>query len=151
NIVTGQPGRFSVNDICGGSFVEAALIFTLAKAEDAVFTYSINDGPSNPLNPENGWSADLSVGSYSVRYDIADCFGNVATCMQQIEIIDDQAPVITCPDDMVFALPSDSCILGLTLNLPFDFEDNCGIPININETRPGSLSEAFLIFDFDPD
>lgn len=151
NIVTGQPGRFSVNDICGGSFVEADLIYTTAKAEDAVFTYSINAGPANPLDPAIGWSADLSAGTYSVRYNIADCFGNIATCLQNIEIIDDQAPSITCPDDMVFALPSDSCIVGLTLNLPFDFEDNCGLPIQINETRPGSLSDAFLIFDFDPD
>lgn len=151
NIVTGQPGRFSVNDICGGSFVDTDLIYTVAKAEDAVFTYSVNGGPANPLDPANGWSDDLSVGSYSVRYDIADCFGNVASCLQQIEIIDDQAPEISCPDDMVFALPGDSCMLGLTLNLPFDYEDNCGLPVQINETRPGSLSDAYLIFDFDPD
>lgn len=151
NIVEGQPGRFSVNDICGGSFVVSDLIYTVAKAENAVFTYSINDGPAIPLDPANGWSSDLTVGSYSVRYNIADCFGNVASCTQQIEIIDDQSPVISCPDDMVFALPGDSCMLGLTLNLPFDFEDNCGLPVQINETRPGSLSDAFLIFDFDPD
>ncbi|NJK84107.1 MAG: hypothetical protein HC912_10210 [Saprospiraceae bacterium] len=44
NLVEGQPGRFSVNDICGGSSVEATLSFKTLIPQDIRYEYQINEG-----------------------------------------------------------------------------------------------------------
>lgn len=48
--------------------------------------------------------------------------------IQLIRVIDNEAPVITCPDSIYIQLPSDQCEADVTLPLPF-WEEECVEPL----------------------
>jgi gliding motility-associated-like protein len=88
-----------------------------------------NCGVASVVNDYNG-SADATdvypVGSTTIIWTVTDLAGNTATCEQTIVITDDEAPVITCPDDLTVSTDAGVCEANVSIP-PFVADDNCAI------------------------
>src|SRR6056297_107141 len=51
----------------------------------------------------------LPVGEYEVSYEATDSAGNTAVCAFTIEVVDTQAPILGCPDDVTVNTDVDVC------------------------------------------
>ena len=93
-----------------------------------------NCGITSVVNNFNGTSslenAEFPVGVTTVTWTITDVNGRTADCQYDIEVIDNQQPVITCPDPAVsYNTNIGKCfykVPGTSLD-PVLTEDNCGI------------------------
>lgn len=150
NIVEGQPGRFSVNDICGGSSVEATLSFKTLTPKDIRYEYQINNGGRLLFIPPSPIIETLNVGINTVTYYAIDCAGNTSTCSYKATILDVDKPVTECPNDVVLPL-GDNCTATYQLPLPNSITDNCGVGNTSSLTLPLDTVSALLTFSFDPD
>ena len=67
------------------------------------------------------------VGTTTVTWTAIDAQGNEITCEQTVTITDDEAPMITCPDDVVIGTDADDCAAtNVNLGIP-SLSDNCGL------------------------
>jgi gliding motility-associated-like protein len=67
------------------------------------------------------------VGVTTVTWIAEDDAGNTASCTQQVTVVDDEIPELTCPNDTtVIQDGGGSCNAAVT-NLAPDADDNCGI------------------------
>jgi len=72
-------------------------------------------------------SSVFPVGTTIVTWTITDFFNNITTCLQEITVTDNQAPTITCPDDVFMTAPAPACTLVVTQIDPPVLTDNCPI------------------------
>lgn len=151
NIVEGQPGRFSINDTCGGSSVEANLSFKTLTPNDIRYEYSINGDGRSLFTPPAPVFITLPEGIHTITYYATDCAGNVDSCSYQATVLDNEPPVIDCPSDTTLTISGDTCSAMYQLPLPFVIEDNCGTGASNSITLPIDTADAFLTFTFDPD
>lgn len=80
----------------------------------STITSVVNDAP-----------LQFPVGTTIVTWIATNSIGNTATCAQNIIVIDDQPPVITCPPDMTVDADLNSCSAVVTFAMP-TATDNCG-------------------------
>jgi uncharacterized repeat protein (TIGR01451 family) len=70
----------------------------------------------------------VSVGTYTITWTVEDEAGNTTTCEQEITGVDNEAPVIECPDDMLsISVDQGECFATLSeedLGAPTE-SDNC--------------------------
>lgn len=151
NIVSGQPGRFSINDICGGSEVEGKLTFETLSPSGTTYEYSINNGSRKSFLLETPVFESLTVGINTITYFATDCSGNTGECAYEVEVQDQQPPSIVCPNDTTLMIGIDSCTANLRLPLPGVVLDNCSTGNTNQITLPSDSSNAFITFTFDPD
>ncbi len=72
-------------------------------------------------------SGDLfPVGVTTVNYEVVDVSGNTAQCSFTVTVTDDEAPVITCPDDITLNIPDGDCS-GIVNFLDATATDNCAV------------------------
>ncbi|HWQ90255.1 MAG TPA: HYR domain-containing protein, partial [Clostridia bacterium] len=79
----------------------------------------------------------LPVGTTQVSVLATDIHGNSQTCSFDVTVADLQAPVLTCPADIVRMVPSDADFASVVFSTP-QASDNCGL-YNIS-VSPGSGS-----------
>ena len=82
------PASFTVE--CSGQ--EHALVTPPAVAA------TDNCGPAPVQAPEGGL---LPLGTHTLTYTATDAAGNRATCAPQVTVVDTQAPLLACPEDIV--------------------------------------------------
>lgn len=77
-------------------------------------------------------------GETTVTYEVTDISGNTASCSFTVTVTDNEAPLITCPADIVKNIPDGDCDVVVNYALP-TATDNCGIDaLNlINGFAPG--------------
>lgn len=151
NIPNGQPAS-AINDICGGSTVNASIDYDSNTPNGLIFQYNINGGSEVAVDPISGVMAMLPVGLNEITYFATDCAGNTSTCVFTITVEDIDAPQIICPSDTAATLGiNDDCSLGLevTLPLPVSVEDNCGFQKD-TLLQPLNSMEALLTFSYEP-
>jgi gliding motility-associated-like protein len=73
--------------------------------------------------------AIFPVGTTTVEYQVEDLAGNTATCSFTVEVIDNEAPSITCPLNVNAVADLNECsVVGASVNLGTPVTgDNCGI------------------------
>jgi gliding motility-associated-like protein len=72
-------------------------------------------------------SGDLfPAGVTTVTYEVTDVSGNTAQCSFDVTVTDDEAPQITCPDDIVLNIPDGDCS-GIVNFADATATDNCAI------------------------
>ena len=79
------------------------------------------------------------IGFQNVTLTVTDVNGNVSTCVSNIEIVDNIAPVITCPADITVNAIVDNC--GRTVTYNFDVVDACA---TITQTDGTGLTSGNL-------
>ena len=53
--------------------------------------------------------SDFPVGTTVNTYSVTDEAGNTATCSFQVTVVDDEVPVINCPDDVTITNDPGEC------------------------------------------
>lgn len=101
----------------------------------AQVTYSlptVNDNCTNPITPmlvSGGASGSIFLeGVNTVTYEAEDEYGNTADCSFTVTVVDNEAPVITCPADITVSNDPGSCDAVVNYPLP-TVVDNCTNPI----------------------
>jgi hypothetical protein len=80
----------------------------------------------------NNAPVSYALGVNNVTWTITDGSGNTATCTQTVTVIDDQAPMISCPGDVtVNAAPGLCSASGVVLGSPMT-SDNCSVAAIVN-------------------
>ncbi|MEM7390774.1 MAG: HYR domain-containing protein, partial [Verrucomicrobiota bacterium] len=79
---------------------------------------------SNSVNNTTNASGFYSIGRHEIVWTAVDEAGNVGGCTQILTVVDDEAPVITCPADITTNLPPAACEVAITIPPP-SVSDNC--------------------------
>ena len=78
------------------------------------------------------------LGDTTVTWTVTDIGGNSATCTQTVTVIDDEAPVIVAPANLVVAHDSNECLASnVSLGTP-SATDNCGV-VGITNNAPATF------------
>lgn len=150
NIPDGN-GVFAINDICLGSRVTVDLLFKIENPNQLNNYIKIDNGDLIDIGNDTEYITDLTVGQHNIEYFVDDCGKNTVSCTNHIDIIDNQAPELICPEDFSVDLAEDSCEVSLFLPLNFDYNDNCELTFKNQINLPETEEEAFLDFSFNPD
>ncbi|MEM9836190.1 MAG: gliding motility-associated C-terminal domain-containing protein [Bacteroidota bacterium] len=150
NIPADESGTFAINDLCTGeSRVLGYLRTPIRRLSPITFEIFIDDDPAIEVDPYGTYIGTVEPGFHQVTYRMTDCAGNSDECSHTITVEDVTAPEVTCPDDIVISLFTDSCAVSFGVPLPLAANDNCGIYDNQTIIAP-SEAERFFTFDFDP-
>ena len=85
------------------------------------------------IDTSNNALATFPLGITEVTWTVEDNSNNISTCIQVVEVIDNENPTITCPSDTVVYVDGISCsVSGLILNLSTT-SDNCAIDTVYND------------------
>ncbi|MCO5261327.1 MAG: choice-of-anchor L domain-containing protein [Lentimicrobium sp.] len=76
-------------------------------------------------------SAVYPVGTTVVWWTVVDMSGNSSTCFMNVTVVDAEAPVIVCPEDIAVSTDPGVCEAYVTVPLP-EVSDNCGVDNVIN-------------------
>ena len=150
NIPADQPGRFAVNDVCGGSIATATLDYSASVPGGLQFSYRLNGGTPVTASLFQTTTVPVAPGANAIEYTITDCAGNASTCVHIVTVEDEEPPMVTCPADVSVAAVADSCFADVMLTLPTMLADNCGFPTEVTSTEPANAADALLTFSLDP-
>jgi uncharacterized repeat protein (TIGR01451 family) len=79
------------------------------------------------------------VGVTTVTYTATDRAGNTAFDTQTITVVDNTAPVLSCPSDITVFLPLNSTATSMAVNFSASATDNCGTANVSYDHAPGSV------------
>jgi len=85
----------------------------------------------NSFTGTNNASGTYPVGLTLVTWTATDIHGNTTTCIQTINVVDNQNPSIICPPDITAYTAPNMCTTPVLLNPP-TVTDNCGIAGVVN-------------------
>ena len=132
---------------------------------------------TNSYNNSSDASGNYPTGTTNVVWSVLDIYGNtVATCTQKVTVLENQAPVITCPSNITVNADNGLCTASITVPAPV-VTDNCTVFVpgpelvtnggfnsgsanwnncgNIVETGPetnyGGSNPSNIIAEVDPD
>lgn len=143
-------GRESINNICPGGTVSISAEFDANISNDIIFEYSLDGAARQRVDPISNFSEYVEVGSHDMKYYLTDCAGNVDSCEFDVTIFDDEAPSMDCPAPVSADTDAGICTTDLTLELPMNATDNCGLPNGFTGTSPVDDADRFLTFNEDP-
>ncbi|NRA52305.1 MAG: HYR domain-containing protein, partial [Phaeodactylibacter sp.] len=151
NIPPTQPGSFAINALCApAGTVQANLIFPAAELTGLRYEYRTNNNPKVLVDPIAPAMVTLPIGDNTITYYISDCAGNIDSCLQQVIVEDQEPPQLTCPSNIALPLEPGECSAEVTLPLPDNVTDNCGLEAPYSQTMPADTASAWLTYSFDP-
>ena len=86
----------------------------------------LGNGSIAEMNWGTAETRDFPLGENLVSYTLTDAAGNETLCEFTVTIIDEEPPVLDCPDDITRQLAAGECEVSLP-QLPNVAYDNCGI------------------------
>jgi hypothetical protein len=144
---------FVITDI-GGNTASCSFTVTVTDVENPSITCGSNVSASNtpgqcnanvnlsdPAAGDNCAIASLSndhpsniypVGTTTVTWTVLDVNGNTNSCSQQVSVTDNEAPSITCSEDVSVSNDPGECGADVTLTAPAT-GDNCGVASVTND------------------
>ena len=85
------------------------------------------------IDTSNNAPVTYTLGITEVTWTVEDNSNNTSTCIQVVEVIDNEDPSITCPADTVVYVDAVSCsVSGLVLK-PSTTTDNCAVDTVYND------------------
>jgi len=87
---------------------------------------------TNDFNSTSDSGDIYPQGTTTVTWTVMDMAGNMNTCTFDITIVDDQAPVMSCPADITAPTASGSCDAAVTVTAPTVTAD-CGATVATND------------------
>jgi hypothetical protein len=109
------PAAVMVNADEGQCYASGVVLGTPEASDNCGVASIVNNAPAN-----------LPVGTNLVIWTATDPSGNSTTCTQQVVVVDNQPPVISCTDLTVTIPMEMTCACGVSLGAP-QVSDNCGI------------------------
>ena len=90
----------------------------------------------------------FAIGNTEVNWIITDGSGNIDSCQQQVTVLDDELPTITCPVDVTASTSDDgtgSCTTTVNLGIPAR-NDNCSVASVIAQVSGVTIDTATYQF-----
>lgn len=150
NIPVGQPGRFSINPICPNGSVTADLSYTTEYPSNLKFEYRLNSGSLHLVSPIAPVTEAFSQGNTVVTYYFTDCAGNQTTCSFDVEVEDNEAPVVACPPDLNLNLDPSECTQDVLVPLFASITDNCAVTTPTVQEQPLDSLDRLITFNYNP-
>lgn len=151
NVPANQSGSFAINAICNPASTAVGRLQVQTKNYSNLnYEYRINSDAKVSVNAVAPVSVTLEPGENLITYYATDCSGLTDSCSYTIKVEDREPPVLTCPPNILVSLDSNQCIAPIKLPLPLGVTDNCSAGMNYEVTLPGSLQNAYLTFNLDP-
>ncbi len=135
-------GTDSIN--CTGTFV----LPVPSAADDCgtVLSYdAVVDAPGATGSGLGPWSG-VSPGTYPVTYAVSDECGNVAVCMAQVTVVDDDPPQAVCDEITSVSLGPDGTAVVFAATFDDGSYDNCA-PVAFAASRDGINFGPTVTFD----
>src|SRR5204862_82808 len=86
----------------------------------------------------NDATESYPIGTNAVIWTVTDIHGHSATCTQQVIVVDNQPPTISCPADVTVNADAGQCAAtNVFLGVPSGTNDNCAVSSVVN-TAPVS-------------
>lgn len=145
NVVAGSP-VFSINNICGGSQLEANIVYETDITNAIRKSYVIDSEPEIQIHGQDSIIVFLEAGKHSVSFIAEDCARNRSTCKVNVDVRDETSPIITCPQNITATLSPNSCKDTLPLPVNFLVSENCSGNRTFNQIAPGSNEAARISF-----
>jgi gliding motility-associated-like protein len=149
NIVPGSP-VFSINNICGGSQIEANIEYNTDITNALMKSYTIDNEPLIPLSGQDSIIVFLEGGQHVVTFFAEDCAQNKSSCKVNIDVKDATPPVLTCPQNIKTSLSPSVCRDTIPLPINFSVFENCNGNRTYNQISPGSNEAASISFGLNP-
>ncbi len=89
------------------------------------------DGTLTPALVQGDPPGNFSVGDHPISYTVTDLDGNSASCTFIVEVMDEEAPVLACPDTTTISSSAGCTALVPDLTSTLIAGDNCGGAISI--------------------
>ena len=86
------------------------------------------------LTVTNDAPPQFPPGPTIVTWTAVDASGNFTTCQQTVTVIDNEAPTLTCPADIVTTNSLGQCSVAVSLGLPLATNENCGVLVVTNNS-----------------
>lgn len=113
---------------------------------DQGFCYSTSVNLGTPQTNDNCGIASVtndapsqfSVGITNVKWTVTDKSGNTAYCIQKVTVVDNQDPVINCPQNITETADNNSCSASIAVPNPV-YSDNC-VVVKLTWTMSGATT-----------
>lgn len=141
-----------INPICPVQpTASISLNYNATISEELSYSFSLNNTDYEVIDASGIGSTFFEVGLHTVSFRVEDCGANVTTCTKTIEIIDTEAPTLSCAPNKEVFLTADSCQIETVLDLPINIEDNCSpgtlnIVSSDNQFIPYTLNSNLGVF-----
>lgn len=143
-------GSYTINDICGGTTIRFALDVVWNHNPSLKYSFKVDTLAAQSFEITNIPVINLQEGHHTITYEISDCGNNVVTCTQQVFARDTIPPVIICGNDIHATLNGNVCDTLLTIPLPVNMDDNCGLANDFQYSVPADTASAWLTFAANP-
>jgi hypothetical protein len=117
---------------------------TVAAGANCTANASINNGSYDPdsdtFTLAQSPAGPYALGTTSVELTVTDSQGAASSCMATVTVVDQTAPTLSCPANVVVTLPPNTMNTGMVVNYPAPTAtDNCSTLPTITSS-PGSGS-----------
>lgn len=147
-ILNNNPGVPSdaINDICGGTSIQGNLNIPIKGQQDNRIVFVNGQQiPDVEISTDNEIS--LPIGQHEITYIIFDCAGNQDTCSYLVTVEDEEAPAISCPENLILNPEnSDDCLSLVKVPFSLSVSDNCFLDQYYEQSLPVSQEAALLDF-----
>ncbi|MCB9015995.1 MAG: HYR domain-containing protein [Lentimicrobiaceae bacterium] len=114
------PQDITVNNDPG--VCEAFVTVPVPMASDNCEVITIVNNYTNTSNA----SAIYPVGTTHIMWTVTDMYGHSSSCFMDVTVVDNEAPVIVCPENITVNTDAGVCEANVTIPQP-EVSDNCGI------------------------
>jgi gliding motility-associated-like protein len=142
------PGNpvLSINNICGGSKIEASVGYQIDIVNAIRKSYSIDGEEEIMLSTQDSIIVFLNAGEHHITFTMEDCSKNKSQCIVKVQVKDESKPIITCPNNFSTALTRDLCQAQVSVPINFIVEENCSGNRGYDQTSPSSNEAASILF-----
>ncbi|MFA7137757.1 MAG: HYR domain-containing protein, partial [Bacteroidales bacterium] len=99
----------------------------------------------NSYNNTSNATDTYPVGVHTLVWTVTDNSGNQSGCEQIVEVIDNEVPVISCPEDIIVSASVSACNASVIIPEP-EYADNCGIASVVNNyTNTSNASGTYPV------
>jgi subtilisin-like proprotein convertase family protein len=129
------PADMSVN-VDGTACSTATVFFPTPTSDDCNIPVTIvqSAGPSS--------GSEFPIGTTGVTFLASDACNNTVSCTFNITVVDDTAPNITCPNDIVICNDDGECTWAATSAVNPLFTDGCSTSTTYEVTTPSGISSG---------
>ncbi|HEX8472568.1 MAG TPA: HYR domain-containing protein [Pyrinomonadaceae bacterium] len=108
------------NAVSCSAFVGDATLGNANASDNCAVTVARSGVPAGNVFP---------LGTTTITYTATDASGHTATATQTVTVVDNTAPVLSCPSNIVVTLPLNTPATSMAVNYPAaTVSDNCGTP-----------------------
>jgi large repetitive protein len=107
------------------------------------FEATVTDNCSASISYQPASGSFFSTGTTIVTATATDASGNTITCIFEVTVNDTEAPIISCPDDIIISNDPGQC--GAFVTFEATITDNCGASINYQPASGSFFSTGTTI------